>query len=114
VATGFYGMWGWGAYSPWGWGYGPWYGGRFARRGWYPYGGFGWGWYGPPMWGGVMMTAYPYPYGPARSGVVIAILRQRSSGQVAWSGRIVTDVYDANMPMSRVQSVVNKLLKDLP
>jgi len=111
VATGFYGVWGWGSYYPWG----SWYGSRFGRRGWAPYygGGFGWGWYGPPAFGWGM--AYPYSYGgPNRSSVVIAILRQSSSNQVAWSGQIVTDNYDANMPMSQVQKVVNKLLEGLP
>jgi len=110
VATAFYGGWGWGPYYPWG----PWYGGRFGRRGFAPYGGFGWGWYGPPVFGWGMAFPYPYAYGPNRSSLVIAILRQSSSGQVAWSGQIVTDEYDANMPMKQVQKVVNKLLEGLP
>jgi hypothetical protein len=109
VGTGFYGMWGWGAYPLWGPYYGPWGYGRF---GWGPYGRFGRGFYGPPVFGGAVYTGYPYPSARG-AGVVVAELRQRSSGQVAWSGQIITDVYDANMPMSRVQSAVNKLLEDL-
>lgn len=93
MGFGWYG--GWGRYDPWGW-YRPW----------------GWGWYGPPWWGGAMTTMYPRPYG---EGMLVALLRQRSTLDVAWRAQYNMDGYDAHrLSRGRVQEVVNKLFNDLP
>lgn len=87
---------GWGRYHPWG---------RYSPWGW------GWGWYGSPMWGAAM-TMYPRAYG---EGMLVAHLRQRSTGDVAWRAQYNMDVYDAHrLSRGRVQEVVNRLFNDLP
>jgi hypothetical protein len=97
--------------------------GGFGRRGWYrPWGGYspwgawlwqpwGFGWYGVPYWG---MGAYPvYPVGP-RGANVVAVLRQRSSGEVAWRAQYHADAYDlAYLTQRHAQEIADKLVASL-
>ena len=97
--------------------------GGFGRRGWYrPWGGYvpwggwlwqpwGFGWYGVPYWG---MAAYPvYPIA-ARGMTVVALLRERSSGEVAWRAQYRADSYDlAYLTQRHVQDIADKLVASL-
>ena len=97
--------------------------GGFGRRGWYrPWGGYspwgawlwqpwGFGWYGVPYWG---MAAYPvYPVAP-RGATVVALLRQRSSGEVAWRAQYHADAYDlAYLTQRHAQEIADKLVASL-
>lgn len=100
-----------------GWGLG-------GRRGWgrpghlYPYGWYGW--YGPwawnwwsPMW--MSSGAYVVP-GPARyrEGGLVASLRQRESGYLAWRGRVAADGFGTpHLSQERVQAIVDRLFNTL-
>lgn len=102
-----------------GW-YDPWLWGPYPRRGWYGrpgwgwYGWPGWGFYGPPLWGGAMIPMYQaYPAGPGAISLV-ALLRQRSTGYVAWRGQYLIDPYDAQrVSQGRVQEIVDRLFRNL-
>lgn len=89
----------WGWYSPWGW-YGPW--------GWNAYG--SWGWFGPPVLG-PRVAGRPTFY---RDGALLLLLRQRTTGLVAWQGQYVMDRYDArHLTQEQAQHLVDRLLADL-
>jgi len=94
-------------------GWGGW--GGWRRRpgwGWYAPNYWDWGWYGPPVWGSVGYVPYPTPR--LDGGVVVALLRERASGQVAWRGQYNADVYDAyQMSEGRVRKVVDQLFEQL-
>ncbi len=97
--------------------------GGFGRRGWYrPWGGYspwgawlwqpwGFGWYGVPYWG---MAPYPvYPVAP-RGAMIVALLRQRSSGEVAWRAQYHADAYDlAYLTQRHAQDIADRLVASL-
>ena len=99
-----------------GW-YGRWGGGRFGYLGpWGP-----WGFYQPWGWGawGPMWAGYAAPvYVPGRRGysdrALIVVLRDRPSGQVAWSARLASDGLSSDMTQARVDAVTARLFKSLP
>jgi hypothetical protein len=96
------GRWGpnFGWYQPWGW-FGPWAG--WAWRPW------GFGWYGVPML--EMATAYPVG---ARGITMVAYLRLRSSGDVAWRAQYRADAYDlAYLTQQRAREIADKLVASL-
>jgi hypothetical protein len=106
AGVGFYGGWG---YHPWGW-YGP----RGFYRPWGFYQPWGWGYFGAPVWGGFVTPMYPAGYRSYGESALVAVLRQRSTGDVAWRGRVASDVYDTRrLSQERVQEIVNKLFEDL-
>ena len=101
------------------------WGGR-GRRGWYqPWGGAPWGggwmyvpwaWsgYGPMGWGQVPMGGYGRPMA-YRESALVAMLRQRSTGQLAWRGQVSTDGWAAgHMTQERMNELVAKLFRNLP
>ena len=96
------GRWGpnWGWYEPWG-GFGPWAG--WAWRPW------GFGWYGVPMFD--VATAYPVG---ARGTTLVALLRLRSTGDVAWRAQYRADAYDlAYLTQPRARQIADKLVASL-
>jgi len=99
-------MGGWGG----GWGH-PRYGGYpYGWSGWYDP--WGWSWWAP-LW--MAPTAYP-EQGPAanREGALVATLRQRESGYVAWRGRVAADAFGTpHLSQERVQRIVDRLFKTL-
>jgi hypothetical protein len=104
VSVGWYGGFGgrgpWGRFHPWG-GFGPW-----AGWAWQPW---GFGWYGVPYWG----LAGAYPVGP-RGMTVVALLRVRSSGDVAWRAQYRADAYDlAYLTQGHAQDIAEKLVASL-
>jgi hypothetical protein len=105
-------------------------GGWGVRRGWggrpwgaYPGGWWG-GWYDPWGWNwfmpmGMMTALYPMqgPVRPmgAREGELVAALRDRASGYIAWRGRVATDALATpHLSQERVQDIVDKLFRTLP
>jgi len=102
-------MGGWGGRRGWGWPRG-----RYPRGGWY-------NWYDPWGWNvwvpmGTMFMAYPMAFGPGpyREGSLVAVLRERESGYVAWVGRVAADrVGTPHLSQRRVQAVVDRLLSTL-
>jgi hypothetical protein len=91
---------GFGWYQPWG-GFGPWSG--WAWRPW------GFGWYGVPMLD--MATAYPVG---SRGTTLVALLRLRSTGDVAWRAQYRADAYDlAYLTQQRVREIADKLVASL-
>jgi len=86
----------WGPYEPWGgWLWAPW----------------GFGWYGVPYWG---VAAYPVYQVPARGLLVVAVLRERSSGEVAWRAQYRADAYDlAYLTERHAQEIADKLVASL-
>ena len=103
VAVGFSGGW---AYRPWGLG-------RFGfYHPWGSYQPFGVGFY-EPMWG-YAAPMYPAGYRSYSDRVLVAVLRHRPTGQVAWSGRLGSDaVYSHRLTQDQVQKLVNKLFERL-
>jgi hypothetical protein len=107
VSVGWYGGFGgwgprgrFGRFQPWG-GFGPW-----AGWAWQPW---GFGWYGVPYWG----TAAAYPVAP-RDMTVVALLRVRSSGDVAWRAQYRADAYDlAYLSQQHAQEIADKLVASL-
>lgn len=91
-----------GWYRPWG---GPWPWGAWLWQPW------GFGWYGVPYWG---MEGYPvYPVAP-RGANVVALLRQRSSGEVAWRAQYRADAYDlAYLTQRHAQRIAERLVASL-
>jgi hypothetical protein len=88
------------------------HGGRYRPWGWGPYDRWGWGMYGPPMWGVGYGAAYPVAY---REGVLLVLLRLRSSGDVAWQGQYDWDVYDSQrVSQQQVQKLVSRIFESLP
>ena len=97
------GRWGpnFGWYQPWGGFFGPWAG--WAWRPW------GFGWYGVPML--EMATAYPVG---ARGITLVAVLRLRSSGDVAWRAQYRADAYDlAYLTQQRAREIADRLVASL-
>jgi len=105
-----------------GWGYGPW---GFGRRGFYrPWGlyepwGFyqpwGWGFYGAPGWAGYAAPAYVPGRRAYSDRVLVIVLRDRPTGQVAWSARLGSDAFAARrMTQDQVQDLTTRLFKSLP
>lgn len=98
---------GWGR-RPWGW-YRPW-------AGWVSWGNWLWspwglGWYGVPYWG---VAAYPVYQIPGRSLTIVAVLRQRGSGEVAWRAQYRADAYDlAYLTQRHAQDIADKLVASL-
>ena len=109
---GWYNPWGRGRYYPWGWGlYDLWGRGLYYPWGWGLYDQWACCGYGPPMWGGAMTPYYPAPYW---EGALLVLLRQRSTGHVAWRGTYPMDVYETQrVSQAHVQKVVDKLFEDL-
>jgi len=104
VTVGWYGGRGpWGRFHPWG-GFGPW--GGWAWQPW------GFSWYGVPYWD--LAATYPIgPHGP-REMMVVALLRVRSTGDVAWLAQYRADAYDlAFLTQRRAQEVAEKLVASL-
>ena len=93
-----------------GWGYRPWGFGRFGfYNPWGFYQPFGMGFYGP-MWGSYAVPAYPGGYRSYSDRVLVAVLRSRTTGLVAWSGRLGSDaVYSQRVTQDRAQQLANKL-----
>jgi hypothetical protein len=114
IGIGFGGMWGGrgrrGWYAPWGggpWGYGPWGGGWMVVP-------WGWPWYGPMGWAQVPLSG---AYGPMayRESALVAMLRQRSTGYLAWRGQVATDGYAAgHLTQERMDALVAKLFRGVP
>ncbi len=103
---------GWGGgFGPWGWGrpyrfYATW--GPWSPWLWSPW---GFGWYGVPYYG---VAAYPAWQVPARSLVIVAVLRERSSGEVAWRAQYRADAYDlAYLTQRHAQDIADKLVASL-
>ena len=103
-----------------GWGYGRWGFSRFGYRPWgfwEPFGLYqpwGWGFYGAPVWGGYAVPAY----GGGRRGYsdrsMVVVLRERQTGQVAWSARLGSDALDSHrLTQDRVQELTNQLFRGL-
>ena len=113
IGIGIGGMWGGrgrrGWYSPWG---GPWGAGSWGRGGMYvPW---GWSWYGPMGWGQVPMGGYGRPMA-YRESALVAMLRQRSTGYLAWRGQVATDGYAAgHLTQERMNGLVAKLFRSVP
>jgi hypothetical protein len=111
VSVGWYGGFGgprgrFGRYGPWGgWGYAGWY---------QPW---GFGWYGMPMYAMPMYgmaTAYPMYPGGSRGTTVVALLRLRSSGEVAWRAQYRADAYDlAYLTPRHAREIADKLVASL-
>ena len=109
ISVGVMGGWGWGGRRGWG-----------GSRPWYPYGGWyglynpwGWNWWVPM---GMMAAAYPMQGYPAmyREGTLVASLRERESGYVAWRGRVAADrIGTPHLSQRRVQDIVNRLFRTL-
>ncbi len=111
----------------WGWGYGPrgFYRpfGLYRPFGFYqPWGFYPWGWgwsaFGSPFFGAMWAPVYPVGYrsygGYGGQASLVIELRQRSSGEVAWTGRYHLEPRAARrMSQEQVQEVVNKLFADL-
>jgi len=109
------GIGGWGGrgrrgwYAPWGgpWGAGPWGGGWW-------YVPWGWSWYGPMGWGQVPMGGMGRPMA-YRENALVAMLRQRSTGQLAWRGQVATDGLAAgHLTQERMNELAAKLFRNLP
>jgi len=100
-----------------GWGYGPWGFGRFGYFGpWGPWGFYqpwGWGFYGAPMWTGYAAPAYVPGRRAYSDRALMVVLRDRPSGQVAWSARLGSDGLASRLTQDRVQELVNKLFRTL-
>jgi len=99
-----------------GW-YGRWGGGRFGYFG--PFG--PWGFYQPWGWGawGPMWAGYAAPvYVPGRrvysDRALVVVLRDRPSGQVAWSARLASDGLSSDMSQAKVDETTARLFKSLP
>lgn len=75
-----------------------------------PYwGGYGWGYYGAPSFS--TSTTTPYEY---KQGGLLVIVRDRSSGKVAWQGLFKKEVTEtARVSQENVQRAVDDLLRDL-
>jgi hypothetical protein len=114
IGIGIGGVWGGrgrrGWYEPWGggpWGFGPWAGGWMFVP-------WGWSWNGPMGWAQVPMGgAYlPMAY---REGALVAQLRQRATGYLAWRGQVATDgIAASHLTQHRMNSLVAKLFRTLP
>lgn len=93
--------------------FGPWGGWGFA--GWYQPWGFGW--YGMPMYGVPMYgmaSAYPAYPASAREPAVVAVLRLRSSGDVAWRAEYRADRYElVHLTQQRAREIADKLVASL-
>lgn len=102
-----------------GWGYGPWGFGRFGYLGpwgpWAPWGFFQpWGWgFSGPMWGGYAAPAYMPGRRVYSDRAIVLVLRDRPTGQVAWSARLGSDAVSSDMTQSKVQEVVTRVFKTL-
>lgn len=101
---------------------GGWGGRGWGRpRGMYPFGGW-YGWYDPWAWSwwapmGMLMTPGQYPIGARagyREGALVASLRERASGFVAWRGRVAADgLATPHLSQERVQAIVDRLFTTL-
>jgi hypothetical protein len=72
------------------------------------------GWYAPTGWdqGPMGGMARPMAY---RESALVAMLRQRSTGQVAWRGQVATDGIAADhLTQERMNALVAKLFSKLP
>ena len=72
------------------------------------------GWYAPMGWDQVPMggMARPMAY---RESALVAMLRQRSTGQVAWRGQVATDgIAAGHLTQERMNELVAKLFRNLP
>jgi hypothetical protein len=50
-----------------------------------------------------------------RESALVALLRQRSSGYVAWRGEVATDGYaESHLTQDRMNALVAKLCRKLP
>ncbi|MGA2384406.1 MAG: DUF4136 domain-containing protein [Gemmatimonadales bacterium] len=104
-----------------GWAYGPWGAGRFGYYRpwgfWEPWGLYqpwGWGFYGAPVWGGYAVPAYAGGGRVYSDRAVVVVLRQRPTGQVAWSARLGADALGSHsLTQDRVQELTNKLFQGL-
>lgn len=103
-----------------GWGYRPWGFGRFGYRPWgfwEPFGLYqpwGWGFYGAPVWGGYAVPAYGGGRRVYSDRAMVVVLRERPTGQVAWSGRLGSDALDSQrLTQDRVQELTNRLFRGL-
>jgi hypothetical protein len=103
-----------------GWGYGRWGFSRFGYRpwgAWEPFGLYqpwGWGFYGAPVWGGYAVPAYGSGRRVYSDRAMVVVLRERSTGQVAWSARLGSDALDSRrLTQDRVQKLANELFRGL-
>ena len=103
-----------------GWGYRPFGFGRFGYRPWgfwEPFGLYqpwGWGFYGAPVWGGYAVPAYGGGRRVYSDRAMVVVLRERPTGQVAWSARLGSDALDAHrLTEDRVRDLTNKLFRGL-
>jgi hypothetical protein len=114
IGIGIGGVWGGrgrrGWYEPWGggpWGFGP-------RGGGWMFVPWGWSWYGPMGWAQVPMGG---AYGPMayRESALVAQLRQRATGYLAWRGQVATDdLAVSHLTQDRMNALVAKLFRTLP
>lgn len=100
-----------------GWGYQPWGFSRFGYRPWglwEPFGLYqpwGWGFYGAPVWGGYAVPAGRRVYSDR---AMVVVLRERPTGQVAWSARLGSDALESHrLSQDRVQELTNTLFRGL-
>jgi len=104
-----------------GWGYGPWGVSRFGAYRpwglWEPWGLYqpwGWGFYGAPVWGGYAVPAYRAGPRVYSDRAMVVVLRQRPTGQVAWSARLGSDALGSHrLTQDRVQELTRKIFEDL-
>ena len=72
------------------------------------------GWYAPMGWDQVPMggMARPMAY---RESALVAMLRQRSTGYLAWRGQVATDgIAAGHLTQERMNELVAKLFRNLP
>jgi len=102
-----------------GWGYRPWGFGRigFSR----PWGLLDpwalyqpWGVYGTPVWGGYAVPVYGGRRRVYSDRALVVVLRDRPTGEVAWSARLGSDALGSHqLTQDRVRELTDKLFKSL-
>jgi hypothetical protein len=104
-----------------GWGFRPWGIGRiglFRPWGFYgpwgPYEPWGWGFYGAPVWGSYAVPASRGGRRAYSDRALVVVLRDRPTGQVAWSARLGTDALASRrLTQDRVLDLTTRLFRSL-
>jgi hypothetical protein len=104
-----------------GWGYRPWGVGRFGLYRpwgfwdpWSLYQPWGWGFYGAPVWGGYAVPAYADGRRAYSDRALVVVLRDRGTGEVAWSARLGSDALAGHrLTQERVEKLTTRLFESL-
>jgi hypothetical protein len=75
---------------------------------------WGWGFYGAPAWSGYAVPVYGGGRRLYSDRALVVVLRDRPTGQVAWSARLGSDALGSHrLTQDRVQEIADRLFTSL-